>query len=240
MSFCAGPRMKRLLGSEVSREEALKLIPGICVLTEVLKSCCKIECKGEEKNDGNCFSLLFIMTWLWLKSQESPSSPHYPRASCGGGGRWDNTAWPHLWPMMTKRCFWRTCPSPSQKKPSICFLHSLGHLLGVTPELLINEDPSFPCYLHRGLHTAPFKPEGLGYNSFYDKKEYLFILALAAARKYFKHICSEWPHCMAQSSWYVKFPEQWAINTEHTANRRAQAEDGVLLPHQKMNAYARL
>ena len=49
MSFCTGPRMKRFLGSEVSREEALKLIPGICVLTEVLKSCCKWSAKGKKK-----------------------------------------------------------------------------------------------------------------------------------------------------------------------------------------------
>ena len=92
MSFCAGPRMRRSLGSEVSRREAPKLIQGICVLTEVLESCCKMECKGEEKNDGNCFSLPFIIVWLWLKSQESLLTILGPLGDGGWGGGWDHTA----------------------------------------------------------------------------------------------------------------------------------------------------
>lgn len=150
MSFCTGPRMRRSLGSEVGRKEALKLIHGISVLTKVLESCCKMECKGEEKMDGNCFSLPFIMMWLI----EVPGiSPHYPRASWGRGRGGDETTlpWLDLWPTVTNQCFWRTCSSPSQEKPRIRFLHSHGHLLDVAPVLLINEDPSFPCYLHGGL-----------------------------------------------------------------------------------------
>lgn len=97
-------------------------------------------------------------------------------------------------------------------------LHPRGHqasvfpaitptLAGCFPKFLINEDPFSPCYLCSWLHTPPLKPEGLRYNSFHDKNEYLSIWTVATARIYFKHICSEWSHCMAQSNWYVKFPE---------------------------------
>lgn len=68
MSFCAGPRMKRFLGSEVSREEALKLISGICVLTEVLENCCKMECKGEEK----MMETVSLCCLLWRDCDWSP------------------------------------------------------------------------------------------------------------------------------------------------------------------------
>lgn len=89
----------------------------------------------------------------------------------------------------------------------LCFLQSESFLFAGCFTSTINEDLSFLCYLCRWLHTPPFEPEGLGYNSRYDKKEYLFILAVAAARIYFKHICSEWSHYMALSNWHEKFPE---------------------------------
>ena len=208
MSFCAGPRMRRSLGSEVSRREAPKLIQGICVLTEVLENCCKMECKGEEKNDGNCFSLPFIITWLWLKSQESLLTILGPLGV--GVGGWMR---PHCLDYTCDQ-WWQNSVSeglahlhPIRSQESVSCIHMdtcwMLHLNFLYMKILL----SLVICMGDWLHTAPFKLEGLGYNSFYDKKEYLFILALAAARKYFKHICSEWSHCMAQSYWYVKFPE---------------------------------
>ena len=172
---------------------------------------------------------------LWcdcdLKSQESPSSPHYPGAS--REARWEHTAGPYLWANGGKRCFWRTWPSPSWKTPSICFLHSHGHLLDVTPELLINEAPSSPRYLCRGLHTASFKPEGLGYNSLCDRKEYLFIQQLSlqgnTSNTFVVNDHAIWHRQI--DMWSSQASEQLILNVLQITG--PQAEEGMTLPYTK-------
>lgn len=149
----------------------------------------------------------FCCLFWWesdLKSQEPLNHPVCPGASRGAS--WDAMARPHCEPTGTNG-FWRTGPSPSQSRQASVFPAITPTLAGCFPKFLINEGPSSPCYLCSWLHTPPLKPEGLGYNSFYDKNEYLSIWTVATARIYFKHICSEWSHYMAQSNWYVKFPE---------------------------------
>lgn len=67
MSFYAGPRMRRSLGLEASREEAPKVILRMCALTEVLESCCKMECSGAGKKWCKLFlfAVYYDVTAIW-------------------------------------------------------------------------------------------------------------------------------------------------------------------------------
>lgn len=181
------------------------MILGTFALTDILESCCKVEYRGEEKEMMEAVSLCCL---LWcacdLKSQESLSSPHCPGAL--GEAGWEHTTWPHVVSQEWQSGFLKDLTvSPGRQQASVSYNPiETWWMLYLN---FLNMKIPLSLVIYSVIPQASFKPEVLGCNSFYDKKEYLFIWAVAAARKYFKHICGEWSHYMVPSNWYVKFPE---------------------------------
>lgn len=153
-----GPRRRSRPGSEATERTQLQagspnVLLRTCALAVILGSYCNWRAVEKKWMMG---TLSFCCLFWWerdLKSQEPPNHPLCPGASRGAS--WDAMARPRFVKQLGQTVSEGLERLHPRGRQASVFPAITPTLAGCFTKFLINEDPSFPCYLCSWLHTSP-------------------------------------------------------------------------------------